>query len=180
MSTLSPLSCAIIRPSECQTDDWKAHRSLCKSVHSGNWQTITFQRPATFNLNRYEIVGHPEIYARSFDFMKTSPPENIHGSLPFIVKIQLAAADASNLPAVIGQQVDPREHDGQSILIYDRQMSMEVELRKGTADPGDFGAVAALVSSQGFRGLRLFCWARRLADWTLELCLDHLPEEQKW
>ncbi|KAJ6470748.1 hypothetical protein C8R47DRAFT_1054645 [Mycena vitilis] len=167
---------------ECQANDWKAHRSVCKSIDSGNWRAITFRRPPGFSLNRYEVIGHPEIYTRSLEYLNTSPPENAHGSQPFIVKIQLARANnnASNFSAAIGQTVGPPERSGQSISIYDRQMSMEVELRKGSADAGDFAAVAGLVGSKGFKGLRLFCWARRLADWTLELCLDHLPEEQKW
>ncbi|KAJ6559954.1 hypothetical protein B0H19DRAFT_1375890 [Mycena capillaripes] len=146
---------------ECQKDNSKVHRPMCSSIHAGTWKEITVQRPSTFNLNRYEIVWHPEIYARSLEFMKTSPPENIHGTLPFIVKIQLAAADASNLPAAIGQRVDPRERDGQSMLIYDRQASMEVALQKGHADAEEFEAVAGLVMK-------------------LEVCMDHLPKEQKW
>ncbi|KAJ7037027.1 hypothetical protein C8F04DRAFT_1036017 [Mycena alexandri] len=143
----------------CQTDHWKTHRPMCNSVASGTWKEITVRHPSSWNLNRYEVVGHPEIYARSFEHFKSTAPDNIHGTLPFIVKVQLAAADASNLPAVIGQKVG---------------------LDKLSANPVEFETVAGLVREKGFRGLRLFCWATRSGDWTLRLCLDHLPEEQKW
>jgi hypothetical protein len=158
------------------------HRPLCNVVSAKEWKwvEIAVQRPSVFNLNRYEVVGHPELYMRSLEYLNPAPPENVHGTLPFIVKIQLAAADASNLPEAIGQQVDPRERDGQSVLIYDRQQSVEFALEKGRADPEDFGVIAQLVRANGFRGLRLFCWAVRSGDWTLRICSDHFPEEQKW
>ncbi|KAJ6559957.1 hypothetical protein B0H19DRAFT_1069670 [Mycena capillaripes] len=146
-------------------DDWKVHRPICNSIHAGTWKEITVQRPSTFNLNRYDVVGHPEIYARSLEFMKN---------------IQLAAADTSTLPAAIGQRVDPRERDGQSMLIYDRQASMEVALQRRHADAEEFEAVAMLVKAKSFRGLRIFFWVRRIGDWNLEVCMGHLPEEQKW
>ncbi|KAJ7167961.1 hypothetical protein C8R46DRAFT_1094586 [Mycena filopes] len=164
----------------CQTDHWKTHRSACNSVASGTWKEITVRRPSSWHLNRYDVAGHPEIHERSLEYLKKTPPENAHGKLPFIVKVQLAAANASNLPAVIGQRVDPRARDGQSMLIYDRQASIEVGMERASADPAEFEAIAGLVQEKGFRGLRLFCWATRSGDWTLRICMDHFPEEQKW
>ncbi|KAJ7034272.1 hypothetical protein C8F04DRAFT_1349494 [Mycena alexandri] len=104
--------------------------------------------------------------------------EPIRDGGPFIVKVQLAAADASNLPAIIGQPVDSWARDGQSLLIYDRHAWMEVTLDKLSAEAVKFDTVAGLVREKGFRSLRLFCWPIRSGDWTLRLCLDHLPEEK--
>ncbi|KAJ7213095.1 hypothetical protein GGX14DRAFT_446280 [Mycena pura] len=165
---------------ECQRLHWGTHRLLCDSVSSGTWKEITVHRPTEFNLNRYDIIGHPDVYDRSFEHFKTTPPENVHGTQPFIVKIQLAAADASNLAVVTGQRVDPRGIDGQSMLIYDRQRSIEFTMDTQRSDPVEFNAVAGIVKQKGERGLRVFCWATRSGDWTLRLCLDHLPEQQKW
>ncbi|KAJ7161546.1 hypothetical protein C8R46DRAFT_1353406 [Mycena filopes] len=62
----------------------------------------------------------------------------------------------------------------------DRQASIEVGMERASADPAEFEAIAGLVQEKGFRGLRLFCWATRSGDWTLRICMDHFPQEQKW
>ncbi|KAJ7213092.1 hypothetical protein GGX14DRAFT_620156 [Mycena pura] len=166
---------------DCQKVHWRTHRLLCDSVFSGTWKEITVHRSTEFNLNRYDIIGHPDVYEQSFEHLKTTPPENVHGTQPFIVKIQLAAAlDANNLAAVTRQQVDPRGIDGQLMLIYDRQRSIEFTMDTQRSDLVEFNTVAGIVKQKGERGLRVFCWATRSGDWTLRLCLDHLPEQQKW
>ncbi|KAJ7181442.1 hypothetical protein C8R43DRAFT_1116814 [Mycena crocata] len=162
-------------------DQWKVHRSLCKSLTSGTWKEFTFRRPFAVHINRYDVVQHSDISERNLaHFNPTGAPENTHGEAPFIVKIQLAAADASNLATITGQNAGlPGPGDRQSMLIYDRHRSLEAELQTRYSDAAELKAVAGAVIAHGNRGLRLFCWANGTGYWTMRVCLDLFPDQEQ-
>lgn len=89
----------------CQKEDWKAHRSICKSLMGGTWRRLTFV-PATHPIpglhaifvNRFTNVFHGELE----DQVKKLKPDrksipNTHGSAPFVVKVQLNSLEAGGM-----------------------------------------------------------------------------------
>ncbi|KAF8515635.1 hypothetical protein JB92DRAFT_2810702 [Gautieria morchelliformis] len=152
----------------CQKEDWKAHRSTCKSLAGGTWRPLTFtsasQRVPGMSgsfLNRYT-----DIALEKGKFQKLKQEEdgvpNVHGGAPFIVKVQLSC------------------RGGPDMLIYDRQRSFRVTALPGLGERGAFTDVAKVVREKGYQGLKVFCWAIRTGDSTLDVCIDQLPEWQNW
>jgi hypothetical protein len=109
---------------------------------------------------------------------------NTHGGAAFIVKVQLNSSTAGSpaSPLIEEWNGGPQNPvlDGSSMLIYDRQRMFEVWVSKKTVDNECFEDVAEVVREKGYRGLKVFCWAIRTGEWTVDLCLDHLPEWQRW
>ncbi|KAJ7747644.1 hypothetical protein DFH07DRAFT_575751 [Mycena maculata] len=169
----------------CQKEDWKSHRPLCTSWQGATWQGLTFiladqYMPGAYSLrvSRYDTVQHGDIQKR-VDLSKTNqgPPPNTHGTTPFIVKIQINSSTAQG-PAypVIGQRPGG---DGSDFLIYDQRRTIDVMVLR-TADAAQFDAVAEVVRTKGERGLKVFCWAIRTGEWTMDICLDRVCDWQKW
>lgn len=90
-----------------------------------------------------------------------APPPNVYGNAPFLVKIQL--------DLVLGIQM----------LVYDRQRSFEVFV-KVLENSGTFAQIADEIAA-GSHGSKIYRWARRTGEWTLDICLGREPtEEIKW
>lgn len=170
----------------CQKEDWKVHRPTCTSLKGAKWHTVPLVSQEAF----MKIVGHPpgtvQLLYNRYDNVQhredpdttdpTAPPPNTHGSTPFIVKVQLNSSDVHTFADTPGKKVSK---SGVSILIYDRRRTLEATLLK-FAFPAAFEPIAELVRTKGPRGLKTFCWATRSGDWSLDLCIDQLPEWQQW
>ncbi|KAJ7021435.1 hypothetical protein C8F04DRAFT_1402931 [Mycena alexandri] len=174
----------------CQKEDWKNHRPLCKAWQGAKWQGVKFilvdqHVPGLYSLriSRYDNVQHSDTRMR-MECAKDNqgPPENTHGATPFIVKIQVNSSQALG-PAHTIMRSDAR-HDGSNILIYDQRRTIDVMVLRAPEaseeENAPFDAVTALVREKGDRGIKTFCWAIRTGEWTLDICLDRLPEWQKW
>jgi hypothetical protein len=108
---------------------------------------------------------------------------NTHGGAPFVVKVQLnsykaggAMWAAADTKGILDLSID----DATNVLIYDRQRTFRVTASSDTGEPGPFTDVAHLVKEKGYKGLKLFCWAIRSGDSTVDVCIDRLPEWQNW
>ncbi|KAF8172560.1 hypothetical protein K438DRAFT_1611782 [Mycena galopus ATCC 62051] len=154
---------------KCQKGHWKTHRHLCNSVFSGKWQNVTARRPRMYHLNPSAIIGHPET-VHFPGHGKLTPPNNIHGTDPFIAKLEftLDCMEEAKAEGRVG------------IFLYDRQQSFEFVIDR---ESEGFGMVSVVVMQKSARmrgGPTIYCWAKRTGDWTMSLCLDPLPEQPKW
>ncbi|KAJ7915051.1 hypothetical protein B0H13DRAFT_1711711 [Mycena leptocephala] len=159
----------------CQKEDWKTHRPTCTSLKGAKWHTVPFVPhkkyrkladllgALPFLMSRHDCLEHQMDNHDEPEVDPDAPPPNTHGSTPFVVKMQLNSANS-----------------GISILIYDRRRSFEVTLTKYICPDSSFNLLAELVKTKGRRGLKIFCWATRSGDWSLDLCVDQLPEWQQW
>ncbi|KAJ7060580.1 hypothetical protein C8F01DRAFT_1143173 [Mycena amicta] len=189
--------CVVMRycDSVCQKHDWKAHRLVCKSWQGGTWQSVTFttaqNRPGGLyiaRISKFDIVQHNELQERANvyvgDNIDTSSPENTHGLTPFIVKVQVIrnTIGPGGLPA---RQMDAGMHGdkGAHIMVYDERRELDVMLWREPTTMVQWDKIAALVAPQRrmpMINLKVFCWAVRTGDWTLDICLDRFPEPQVW
>ncbi|KAF7375747.1 MYND-type domain-containing protein [Mycena sanguinolenta] len=152
---------------ECQKNHWKAHRLLCQSVSSGTWQEVVVRRPKMIHFSSSTIVGNPEDELGLDEHLKTTPPENIHGAEPFLLKLVL--------------KLDDEDDRIPCILLYDRQQSFRLIL--DSEENEAFEVVSKVVEQKTERATgypTIHCWAKRTADWALRLCLDPLPEQPNW
>lgn len=108
---------------------------------------------------------------------------NTHGGAPFVVKVQLNShpARGSSGPTLHERAkiADP-SMDGKTMLIYDRQRTLRVIALAGAGEPGSFNDVANLVKERGYQSLKVFCWAIRSGESTIDVCIDRLPEWENW
>ncbi|KAJ7117892.1 hypothetical protein C8R43DRAFT_100471 [Mycena crocata] len=170
----------------CQKEDWKSHRPLCNSWQGAKWQNLTFQladqcMPGAYSLriSRYDNVQHNDAQKRmELAQHNQGPPLNTHGLTPFIVKVQINSSSAMG-PAHPLFSTN-RRHDGSDFLIYDQRRTIDVMVLRASSDPEHFNAVAAVVNAKGDRGIKMFCWAIRTGEWTIDICLDRFPEWQMW
>ena len=157
----------------------------------GTWRRLTFSptnhpvsgAQAIF-INRFTNVSHGAItdQLEKLKVEEQSVP-NTHGGAPFVVKIQLnshAAVGPSFLALKDKGEMVDSSVDGRDMLIYDRQRTLRVIAFSGTGEPGSFNDVADVVKEKGYQGLKVFCWAIRSGDWTVDVCIDHLPEWENW
>lgn len=108
-----------------------------------------------------------------------APPANTHGPAPFIVKVQLSSPRAQG-PAYPVLQAAQQLSDESALLIYDKRKSFEVHVMKDVEVLNEFVKIADVVRAKGHRGLKVFMWAVRTGDSTVQLCLDQFPEWQPW
>ncbi|KAJ6632517.1 hypothetical protein B0H10DRAFT_1772243 [Mycena sp. CBHHK59/15] len=180
--------CSAIRYCDavCQKEDWESHRPMCNSLRGAKWQGLTFiladqYRPGAHSLriSRYDNVQHHDALKRLENAKHSQgPPPNTHGTMPFIVKVQVNSASAHG-PAYPLFSSNPR-NDGSDMLIYDQRRTIDIMVLRASSDAVQFCAVADVVREKGERGLKAFCWAIRTGEWTIDICLDQLPEWQKW
>lgn len=94
------------------------------------------------------------------------PPADIHGSEPFLVKLQLGLSQ-------IGQPVP-----GAPMTVYDKGKSIY-----GYAVAQDSPDAYERTRKQCLRtgicgGVKMHRWAKRAGPWKLKICLDRPPYEQ--
>ncbi|KAF7329239.1 MYND-type domain-containing protein [Mycena kentingensis (nom. inval.)] len=179
--------CAVMRycSAVCQKEDWKAHRTLCKSWETATWHRISFTtrgcRPNGLfisNISRFDIVQHGDIFKNNdiASFSDPSPPQNTHGEMPFIVKVQVLTKDTRGPEELFNTSRDPKvEH----LMFYDKNRTLDVLVLRAPETEADYGKMAELVRRQG-NPAKGFVWALRSGDWSIDVCMDSFPEPQKW
>jgi hypothetical protein len=133
-----------------------------------------------FLMSRHDCLEHQMDNHDEPEVDPDAPPPNTHGSTPFVVKMQLNSANVHTVADTMLAPGQKPAQSGISILIYDRRRSFEVTLTKYICPDSSFNLLAELVKTKGRRGLKIFCWATRSGDWSLDLCVDQLPEWQQW
>lgn len=116
------------------------------------------------NFNRYDNLADKAAANKRMTepTAKPNPPTDIHGSKIFLVKIQTMLNKQPGMP--------------EGIYIYDKQKSFEGYLLK--EDDGEGYAQAEEETKRtGWRGIKMYRWARRVGDWELSICLDKAPEK---
>ncbi|KAK7052837.1 hypothetical protein VNI00_004156 [Paramarasmius palmivorus] len=142
----------------CQRAHWKEHKPTCNSLKGGSWRPVkisTQNKGITSYYNMQtpiDALGNPTTQVIS----SGNPPPNAHGDSPFLIKIQRAMTDRPN-----------------PMLIYDRQRSLDVVLDH-SVDPGSYEAALKQMPT-GYRGLKIYRWAKRTGDWELTICFDKIP-----
>lgn len=109
-----------------------------------------------FNLSRAEQPRAPH---------DNSAPPNVHGEKIFMLKLQIGMSSSEG-----------------NLLIYDRQRSMQVYLIE-ESDRELFKKFKAEIEGPrgGYKGLKMYRWAKRTGDFELSICLDRAPQEEiKW
>lgn len=160
----------------CQKADWKEHKSLCNSLKGGVWVPVTVSvdgedaRRAAARGEKldpelsYHNLRSPmnEAGIRIAAVSAAGPPPNIHGEKPFLIKIQL-----------------PTHLHGNAMLIYDRQRSIQVHLFR--SDDPDAYRKAEEAMPTGYKGLKIYRWAKRVGDLKLSVCFDRAPpKDPQW
>ncbi|OSX56732.1 hypothetical protein POSPLADRAFT_1158823 [Postia placenta MAD-698-R-SB12] len=157
---------------ECQHADWPNHKHTCRSLKGGSWRTIPFTRVMPGHEGSYSAYLNRFHSATNFGSVRdpandSIPPPNIHGDKVFLVKLQLGVS--SGMP---------------NMMIYDRQQSFNDSVFfVKDVNPQLFEEVQAEMSGprSGYRGLKMYRFAKRLSDWELSICLDRKPQgEIKW
>ena len=136
---------------------------MCKTLNGGEWTTLNFtelnHHPGMemFFVNRLSSID--EIFDDR-TILPNAPssgvPANIHGTHPFLIKIQQS----------IG---------GFDMLIYDRSRSFRVHCTP-KEDPRAVVIIASLVNASSTPG-KIYRWAKRVGDHQLSVCFDRAPQQ---
>jgi hypothetical protein len=115
-----------------------------------------------FVMNRFDSPQRMDVQNGTGNPNNTDPPPNIHGDKVFMIKLQTPANTGGNVP--------------KNIFIYDRQKSFQVYM-KAEDDPDAFREVALAIRTTGWKGLKMYRWAKRTGDFELTVCFDRAPEK---
>ncbi|KAF7305409.1 MYND-type domain-containing protein [Mycena chlorophos] len=186
--------CGVMRycGAECQKDDWKIHKPLCKDWQGGTWHSITFttaqNKPGGLYvayISKFDICQHQDIQTRSKNTygpnVDASPPANTHGLTPFIVKVQIMTPNTPGLmgmPAMLperGMNGDELVH----VMIYDQKRGLDVMVMRTDTTATDWSKLCGVVMAQR-QLIKGYAWAVRTGEWTLDICLNRIPAWQVW
>ncbi|KAH8110205.1 hypothetical protein DFH11DRAFT_1622833 [Phellopilus nigrolimitatus] len=152
----------------CQKQDWKSHKQFCKALSSESWEDIRLSFPELAPGLKVSTMLSRTANASTFKNPKiihhtdASPPPNIHGNDPFLIKIQVP--------------LEPSPNVGLAILVYDHTRSFECYVVQKT-DPKAYARVESVVRRTGsMMGTKMYRWAKRIDDWVLSVCLDKEPQ----
>jgi hypothetical protein len=121
-------------------------------------------------MNRFDSPQHLDVKSGIGGPDDTDPPPNIHGDKVFMVKMQAALDAAGN------NSVNMPQH----IFIYDRQKSFQVYMMP-VDDELAFAEAAIAIRMTGWKGLKMYRWAKRTGDFELTVCFDRAPEnDPQW
>ncbi|KAF9442258.1 hypothetical protein P691DRAFT_779487 [Macrolepiota fuliginosa MF-IS2] len=145
---------------ECQRDDWKSHKALCKAIASGKWYTVTLEsnpfsammsRMYKTSINRYD---DPDDVATNNDADGNVIPPNYYEDDHYLVKIQVPLGDEAN-----------------QMLVHDRYKTFELHL----SELNNTEAFSAAIEAVGYEP-KMYRWARREGDWEWKICFDRAPD----
>lgn len=111
-----------------------------------------------------EALGDHNV--REYDPNTANPPPNVHTDKIFLVKMQ---------PSLVPKSASLRPH----MLIYDRQKSFQMYATKNDENSEVYKRFEEEVTGPrgGYRGLKMYRWAKRTGEWELSVCLDKEPQE---
>ncbi|VDB84567.1 unnamed protein product [Peniophora sp. CBMAI 1063] len=156
--------------SACQKAHWKHHKEFCRYMQGGTWTDFIFADAPS--LNGQKLVGtlidtsssafklkKPKMHGGDED---SDAPQNKHGDKAFLIKIQ-------RLKDNIGMPELPPFH-----LFYDR-----FRTTKGYLEPESNEVAWPALEGAMLPGLnvKMYCWARRVGEWGLSICLDRHPQD---
>ncbi|VDB84563.1 unnamed protein product [Peniophora sp. CBMAI 1063] len=142
----------------CQKADWKRHKQSCKTLAGGTWVEATFcENPLEAEGAVAVTVNHSsgKIEGRQPNAM--DPPPNVHGTRPFIVKIQRPL-------------YPPRSTSRATMLVYDQKRTFQGHIT--AAENPRFWREALPLMPFNSSKQKIYRWAKRAGDWRLSVCLD--------
>ncbi|KAF5343158.1 hypothetical protein D9757_014203 [Collybiopsis confluens] len=158
---------------ECQKVHWKEHKPMCISLKGGTWVDIRFStmpvearlaaalgQKLSFSFVNNMASNLSRDPGQIGHFSNDNPPplpSNIRGNNLFLIKMQ----------------------KGNSIMIYDRTRSIQVYLCRDI-DPKGYDETMVQMHT-GFKGLKVYRWAKRVGEEQLSVCLDRpLLKDPQW
>lgn len=135
---------------------------MCKSLSGGEWTTVTFKKLRMPNVAGIQIslinrlTPTDDLYNKPVENDSDEVPPNIHGTHPFLIKIQQS----------IG---------GYSMLMYDRARSFKVHSTP-EEDSEAVQKISSLISVSPTFG-KIYRWAKRIDDHQFSVCLDRPPPQ---
>jgi hypothetical protein len=111
------------------------------------------------SVNRFDLPGRDLDNVRGPD---SGPEPNIHGDRVFLVKLQLPL------------NADPTNPFYKN-MIYDRRKSFQFFMLE--ADNVNAYREAEEAIRTGWKGLKVYRWARRIGDHQLSICFDKAPSQ---
>lgn len=165
----------------CQKAHWKAHKPLCRSLQGGTWApfkvTLDFESDGqkqgyAFHIDNRKPISTSDLKSQVISIKDAAPPPNVHGTKPFLVKIQRP---------LVGGVPGTELSSSHSMFVYDRQRSFKLHFY-GRENPELYNKTYVMIANESScNGVKMYRWARRSDDWTLEICLDKVPDEiPKW
>ncbi|KZP18786.1 hypothetical protein FIBSPDRAFT_933202 [Athelia psychrophila] len=149
---------------ECQKQDWKWHKSSCRSLKDGHWRHFKFVLspvPGKYLTNislRDTLASIKSASDRVVAPGDNTPPPDIHGDKLFMVKVQeLVNSGPPN------------------VYIYDRQRSFQVYMLE-SGEPEAFGEAMKAMKAPHPMAVKMYRWAKRVGDFELSVCFDRQPE----
>ncbi|KAF8900790.1 hypothetical protein CPB85DRAFT_1458117 [Mucidula mucida] len=160
----------------CQKAHWPEHKTMCKSLKGGTWQTIKFHTNIRVDgqlLTCAHINHHgPVKYTIEAKSDEIEIPVNVHGDQAFLIKLQRRLSEQEMTMPFISPKSS--KSDGyQSILVYDRQRSFRAHVWNFT-NVGVYEQVLGHIWAEENQK-KMYRWARRVGDHELSVCLDRSP-----
>lgn len=151
-------------PADCVVAHAEEHDVFCLSVNGGTWRRLRvsaedeYMRLASLEEKaQYRLTLTSKTTRGVSEANVVTPPPNIHGDQPFLVKIQ--------------RSLDP---GCDTMLIYDRQKTVLAFLLR-ISDPPAYDE--ALNDMRNAYKVKIYRWARRTGEFELSVCLDKSPEQ---
>jgi hypothetical protein len=113
-----------------------------------------------FIINRFDSPGRIEANKATNE---TNAPPNIHNDKLFMIKLQAAVNSGDD-------GIPPH------IFMYDRRKSFQVYLM-AQDDAISYQEAASAIKTTGWKGLKMYRWAKRTGDFELRVCFDKAPEK---
>lgn len=151
----------------CQKADWKRHKHSCKALASGTWMEATFcENPFADEGGVAVTINHSSGKIENKRANATEPHPNVHGTKPFVVKIQRPL-------------YPPQGASFATMLVYDQKRTFQGHIT--AADNPQFWGEALLLMPFNSSKQKIYCWAKRSADWRLSICLNReVGETPQW
>ena len=146
---------------DCQREDWRNHKALCKAISSGKWYKITLEpNPFSALMSRMYKTSITRYYDDSDENQSPAAealdeaPPNYHGDAYYLVKLQV-----------------PVGTDANQILVYDQFKTFELYLSEAKNPEAFFAALFTVAREQ-----KMYRWVHREGDWEWKICFDRIPD----
>lgn len=155
-------------PLEHAKQNWKSHKSVCKSLKGASWITLPFNpKNSTQSTQSMVTLNHRAVFqgpraAKPSIRQDTDTTPNPYGSQPFLLKLQLPISS----PEAI-------------MLIYDQTRAIQLNIFRANTPLDVWSKIEDVCQAEGaLKGLKLYVWARRKSDMEFSIAIDRLPDQQ--